>query len=94
MATLRWGIASAGKISHDFATALRILPANEHQMIAVAARQLSRAQDFANLHEIGKAYDDYEKLALDKDIGISFGVINSLIHKRIHLQKISVSTLT
>ncbi|CAL1688862.1 unnamed protein product [Lasius platythorax] len=72
MATLRWGIASAGKISHDFATALRTLPANEHQMIAVAARQLSRAQDFANLHEIGKAYDDYEKLALDKDIDIVY----------------------
>jgi len=69
MATLRWGIASAGKISHDFVTALGSLPANEHDVVAVAARQLSRAKDFAKLHEIKKAYDDYAKLATDKDIG-------------------------
>lgn len=69
MTTLRWGIASAGKISHDFVSALHTLPAKEHKLIAVAAQQLSRAQDFANLHNIPKAFDDYEKLALDKDIG-------------------------
>lgn len=68
MAT-RWGIVSAGKISHDFVTALRTLPANEHDVVAIAARQLSRAQDFAKLHEIKKAYDDYAKLAQDDDIG-------------------------
>lgn len=67
--TLRWGIASAGKISHDFVTALQTLPANEHEVVAVAARQLSRAQEFAQLHEIKKSYDDYTKLALDSDIG-------------------------
>lgn len=72
MATLRWGIASAGKISHDFVTALRTLPEKEHDVIAVAARQLSRAQDFAKLHEIKKAYNDYEKLGLDKDIGMRY----------------------
>lgn len=70
MTVLRWGIASAGKISHDFVTALRTLPENEHDIIAVAAQQLSRAQDFAKLHEIKNAYDKYEKLASNKDIGI------------------------
>jgi len=69
MTTLRWGIASAGKISHDFVTALRSLPANEHNIVAVAARELSRAKEFAKLHEIKTAYDDYAKLASDKDIG-------------------------
>lgn len=69
MTTLRWGIASAGKISHDFVTALRSLPATEHDVVAVAARQLPRARDFAKLHEIKNAYDDYAQLALDKDIG-------------------------
>ncbi|XP_050450446.1 trans-1,2-dihydrobenzene-1,2-diol dehydrogenase-like [Cataglyphis hispanica] len=77
MATLRWGITSAGKIAHDFTLALRTLPANEHEIIAVAARQLSRAQDFANFHKIQKAYDDYEKLALNEDIDIVYiGVIH------------------
>lgn len=69
MPATRWGIASAGKISHDFVAALRSLPAEEHTVIAVAARELSRAQDFAKLHEIERAYDDYAKLAQDDDIG-------------------------
>jgi len=78
MTVLRWGIASAGKISHDFVSALRTLPANEHDVVAVAARQLSRAQDFAKLHEIKGAYDDYAKLASDKDIDIVYiGTINT-----------------
>ncbi|KYQ47851.1 Trans-1,2-dihydrobenzene-1,2-diol dehydrogenase [Trachymyrmex zeteki] len=72
MITLRWGIASAGKISHDFVTALRSLPADEHDVIAVAARQLSRAKDFAKLHEIKTVYDDYEKLGLNKNIDIVY----------------------
>lgn len=71
MTTLRWGIASAGKISHDFVAAVQSLPASQHIVIAVAARELSRASDFAKSHGIGKAYDDYAKLALDEDIGIS-----------------------
>lgn len=75
MAT-RWGIASAGKIAHDFVAALRSLPANEHEVIAVAARQLSRAQDFAKLHKIERAYDNYAKLALDKDIGTSSVILS------------------
>lgn len=72
MATLRWGIVSAGKISHDFVSALRALPRNEHDVIAVAARELLRAQNFAKIHSIKKTYDDYEKLALDKDIDIVY----------------------
>ncbi|XP_012533545.1 trans-1,2-dihydrobenzene-1,2-diol dehydrogenase-like [Monomorium pharaonis] len=72
MTILRWGIVSAGKISHDFVTALRSLPANEHDIVAVAARQLSRAEAFAKLHEIKLAYDNYEKLATNKDIDIVY----------------------
>lgn len=82
MATLRWGIVSAGRISHDFATVLRVLLADEHEIIAVAAREMSRAQNFAHLHNIPKAYNSYKKLALDENIGTrinteSFGCIIS-----------------
>lgn len=68
MAT-RWGLASAGKISHDFATALATLPDGEHTVVAVAARDLSRAKDFAKLHRIEKAYGNYQDLANDSDVG-------------------------
>ncbi|XP_031842110.1 trans-1,2-dihydrobenzene-1,2-diol dehydrogenase isoform X2 [Nomia melanderi] len=76
MAT-RWGIASAGKISHDFVSALRTLPASEHEVVAVAAKDLSRAQAFADLHKIKKAYDSYLKLAQDKNVEVVYiGALN------------------
>ncbi|ALC40156.1 CG3609 [Drosophila busckii] len=64
---LRWGIASAGKISEDFVIALGTLPATEHQVVAVAARALDRAQEFAKKHEIPNALGSYEELAKRQD---------------------------
>src|SRR4029434_10042362 len=39
------------------------------QVVAVAARSLERAQDFAKKHSIPKAYGSYEELAKDPNIG-------------------------
>ncbi|XP_044526941.1 trans-1,2-dihydrobenzene-1,2-diol dehydrogenase [Gracilinanus agilis] len=69
---LRWGVLSAGLISHDFVTALRSLPRSEHQVVAVAARDLGRAQDFARRHEIPKAYGSYEDLLEDPDVDVVY----------------------
>lgn len=78
MAT-RWGIASAGKISHDFVTALSTLPSEEHRVVAVAAQQLDRAQTFATEHNIPNAYGSYEELAKDPDVEVVYiGTINTL----------------
>ncbi|XP_054153385.1 trans-1,2-dihydrobenzene-1,2-diol dehydrogenase-like [Oppia nitens] len=71
MAT-RWGILSAGKISHDFVSALRTLPTDEHQLVAVAARDLQSAQQFAQLHGIPKAYGTYNELANDPDVQVVY----------------------
>lgn len=65
---IHWGIAGAGKISHDFVSSLQTLPESEHVVVAVAARELSRAQNFSSLHKIKKAFDSYTKLAEDNDI--------------------------
>lgn len=76
MAT-RWGICSAGKISHDFTVALKTLPPGEHQVVAVAARKLEDAQEFAKKHSISRAYGSYEELARDPDIDVVYvGVIH------------------
>ncbi|XP_061567213.1 trans-1,2-dihydrobenzene-1,2-diol dehydrogenase-like [Cololabis saira] len=76
MAT-RWGICSAGKISHDFTVALKTLPAEDHQVVAVAARKLEDAQKFANKHSIPRAYGGYQELAADPDIDVVYiGVIH------------------
>ncbi|XP_076243309.1 trans-1,2-dihydrobenzene-1,2-diol dehydrogenase isoform X2 [Calliopsis andreniformis] len=77
MMATKWGIAGAGKISHDFVTALGTLPKSEHVVVAVAARDLSRAHKFADLHEIKKAYDSYAKLAEDEDVDVVYiGTLN------------------
>jgi len=78
MAT-RWGIASAGLISHDFTNAIGIHPAEDHQVVAVAARKLADAEEFAAKHGIKKAYGDYEDLAKDADIDVIYiGAINTV----------------
>ncbi|KAJ8665169.1 hypothetical protein QAD02_006831 [Eretmocerus hayati] len=71
MAT-RWGIVGSGKISHDFVSALKSLPCTEHEIVAVAARDESRAKEFARAHGIAKAFGSYEELARDADIDIAY----------------------
>ena len=65
---LRWGIVSAGKISNDFVAALKI-SGDEHQVIAVAARNKERAAAFAKKLNIPQAYGSYLELAKDNDVG-------------------------
>lgn len=77
MAT-KWGIASVGLISTDFVIALSTLPASEHKVVAAAARDLTRAQEFATEHGIPKAYGTYEELAKDPDVDVIYiGTINT-----------------
>uniref|UniRef100_UPI0037E8421C trans-1,2-dihydrobenzene-1,2-diol dehydrogenase-like isoform X1 n=1 Tax=Semicossyphus pulcher TaxID=241346 RepID=UPI0037E8421C len=71
MAT-RWGICSAGKISHDFSVALRTLTPEDHEIVAVAARDLQHAEEFAKKHNIPRAYGSYDELAKDPDIDIVY----------------------
>lgn len=74
---LRWGIASAGKISFDFVNALGTLSDNDHQVVAVAARDLSRAQEFADKFVIAKAYGTYVELAEDPNVEVVYiGTLN------------------
>ncbi|XP_043092157.1 trans-1,2-dihydrobenzene-1,2-diol dehydrogenase isoform X2 [Puntigrus tetrazona] len=69
---IRWGICSAGKISNDFTVALRTLPAENHQVLAVAARDLKHAQEFALKHSIPRSYGSYEDLAKDPEIDVVY----------------------
>ncbi|XP_054714004.1 trans-1,2-dihydrobenzene-1,2-diol dehydrogenase-like [Uloborus diversus] len=71
MAT-KWGVVSAGKISHDFVTAVRSMQSNEHEFVAIAARNLDSAKEFASRHGISKAYGSYEELAKDPDVEVVY----------------------
>ncbi|KAL0271189.1 UNVERIFIED_CONTAM: hypothetical protein PYX00_008361 [Menopon gallinae] len=73
----RWGIVSAGRISYDFALALKTLPADEHVAIAAASRSLVKATEFCSQHNIPKAYGSYEELANDPNVDVVYiGSIN------------------
>lgn len=67
--TLKWAILGAGRISNDFVKAL-LTESAQNEVVAVGARDLTRAQEFAELYGIPKAYGDYETLAKDPDIGM------------------------
>ncbi|KAG5897496.1 hypothetical protein JTB14_031118 [Gonioctena quinquepunctata] len=69
---LRWGVAGAGRISHDFVTAVQTYPASDHRFVAVAARSKASADKFAKDHEIPNSYEGYEGLAKDKDVDIVY----------------------
>ncbi|XP_065514075.1 trans-1,2-dihydrobenzene-1,2-diol dehydrogenase [Caloenas nicobarica] len=72
----RWGICSAGHISHDFVVALRTLPPEEHVAVAVAARDRSRAVSFSRRHRIPRAYGSYRELAQDPAVDVVYvGVV-------------------
>ncbi|XP_012609718.2 trans-1,2-dihydrobenzene-1,2-diol dehydrogenase [Microcebus murinus] len=78
---LRWGIVSAGLISSDFTAVLRTLPRSEHQVVAVAARDLSRAKEFAQKYDIPKAYGSYEELAKDPNVEVAYIGVQHPQHK-------------
>lgn len=69
---LKWGIASAGKISHDFVNAIGTLNIDQHKVVAVAARDQTRAEEFAKQFGIQNAYGSYEELAKDPDVEVVY----------------------
>lgn len=86
---LRWGIISVGRISNDFVTALKILPASEHKIVAVAARNLEAAKEFGHKHNIAKCFDNYEELIKDPDVEAVY--IGSINPQHFPLAKLAIS---
>lgn len=67
---IRWGIVSAGKISNDFVNAVNSYPdKGDMVIVAVAARDKTKAAAFAKLHSIPQVFDSYEALAASDAIG-------------------------
>jgi dihydrodiol dehydrogenase / D-xylose 1-dehydrogenase (NADP) len=70
--SLRWGICGAGKISHDFVVGLKTRPTAEHSVIAVSARLVESAAEFAALHHVKRHYGSYEELAVDQEVDVVY----------------------
>jgi len=70
MNTYRWGIIGLGKIARKFAEALKVIPTA--RLVAVASRTGNNAELFAAEFEVGRYYDNYEDLILDKEVDIVY----------------------
>ena len=67
---LKFGILAAGNIATKMAETLNWM--EDADLVAVAARELSRAQAFAEKYHIPKAYGSYEELAADPEIQVIY----------------------
>ena len=63
---LRWGIISASKIASDWIKCLADVPGAT--VVACAARDGRRAEDYAAAHGIEKSYSSYEALVADPEV--------------------------
>ena len=67
---VRWGIIGSGWIAEKMAGDFRRVKGAK--IVAVAARELSRAKTFADRFGIPRAYGSYDELAADADIDIVY----------------------
>ncbi|XP_039759815.1 trans-1,2-dihydrobenzene-1,2-diol dehydrogenase-like [Pararge aegeria] len=76
--TIRWGIVGSGKICQDFVNAINSYPKKGDMVVsAVAARENSRAAEFAKCHNISKVFGSYAEMAESKEIDVAYvGALN------------------
>lgn len=67
---INWGIIGLGNIANQFATDLLLI--DEANLVAVASRNLVKANDFAKQYNCPKAYDSYEALFADEQVDIVY----------------------
>ena len=66
MEKIKWGIIGTGNIAHKLAKDMQQV--EDGEILAIASRSQAKADIFAKEFGITRAYDSYEKLALDPDI--------------------------
>lgn len=71
MPPLRWGVVGAGKITHDFVTAVQIFP-DRHTVVAVGSGNKANAERFAEEHNIPEACEGYESIATNANIDVVY----------------------
>ena len=93
MAPIRWGICSAGQISHDFVVGVKALPESEHRVEAVAARSVEDAAKFAKTHSIPSHYGSYSQLAADKNVSRFWSECDGWINGRLRVDEMDLYQL-
>ncbi len=79
MAQIRWGILGCGKISRKFAADLALVEGAK--LMAVGARQLSTAQEFAREFPASHVHGSYEELVSDPDVDVIYVATPHALHR-------------
>ncbi|UDY23172.1 Gfo/Idh/MocA family protein [Nocardioides sp. Kera G14] len=78
---VRWGILATGKIAHQFAADLLLVP--DARLVAVGSRSLEKAQAFADQyadHGPVRAHGSYEDLVSDEDVDVVYIATPHALH--------------
>lgn len=75
---LRWGILGTARINRALIPALRVSPRN--RLLAVASRELERAQEYANENAIERGHGSYEALLADPEIDAVYISLPNTLH--------------
>src|SRR5690554_4237689 len=79
MKKVKWGILSTANIARE-----KLIPAlqlsSNSEVIAIASRQLNKAQEFAEEYNIQKALGSYEDLLYDDDVEVIYNPLPNHLH--------------
>lgn len=75
---IKWGIIGCGKIAHQFAQGLKVLP--DAELHAVASKTLGKAEEFAKAYDVKKAYNSYEDLVNDTNVDVVYIATTNNFH--------------
>lgn len=67
---IRWGIIGLGNIAHQFAKDLMLV--EDAELVAVASRNLDKAQEFAKNYNVKQVYDSYDAIMKDSKVDIFY----------------------
>ena len=76
---IRWGVITAGRITHTFAKDIRFC--QNTIILAVAAREQAKAQSFADQYGIAEAYAGYDQIFEHPDIDAVYIASPHTLHK-------------
>ncbi|XP_078000325.1 putative oxidoreductase ORF334 [Glandiceps talaboti] len=78
MAMLKWGVLSCSNINKRFIPALKQCARSE--LVAIASRDIQKAQSHAKEYHIPKAYGSYQDLLNDKEINVVYIPLPNSMH--------------
>ena len=75
---IRWGLLSTARVTESLIEPIR--QASRSELVAVASRDLDKAQAFAKAKDILKAYGKYEDLLTDAEVDVIYNALPNALH--------------